>query len=235
MDIERWRCVSGSWLKIIALVSMLVDHWALVMLGDCKEAFVPLFTVGNTGVSWYFIMRGMVGRLAFPLFAFLVVEGYVHTRDVRKYALSLLAFAVVTIVPWNLLHHRALLWLGNQNVLFTLCLGVVCMYAIEHLRRERAMLVIITILVAEFFLRTDYGVVGIATIVLMYLLRANRLHQCLVLLCSFATRKFTFCAVFASIPIMLYNGKRGFIRGTLAKYLIYIFYPLHMLVLWLIA
>ncbi|MDO5447738.1 MAG: TraX family protein [Prevotellaceae bacterium] len=229
------QCLSGSWIKIIALVSMFVDHYAHILLSDCKEAFAPLFSIGNTDVTLYFIMRTVIGRLAFPLFAFLVVEGYVHTKNVRKYVLSLLTFAVISIVPWNMMHHRPMLWLGSQNVLFTLCLGVVCLYAIEHLRYEKSILVVFSILVAEFFWRTDYGVVGVAIIVIMSLLRARRMYQCLALFCSFATRKFSFCSVFASIPIMLYNGKRGFIHGTLSKYLIYIFYPLHILILCMLA
>ena len=217
------------------MVCMLIDHTALILLSDCKEAFVPFFSIGNTGISLYFIMRAVIGRISFPLFAFLAVEGYVHTKNIRKYILSLFVFAVISVVPWNMMHHMPFWQFWHQNVLFTLGLGIVCLYAIDHFRYGKASLIILSILIVEFFWKTDYDMVGIATIVLMYLLRTRRMYQSLVLFCAFTTRKFSFCAVLASIPIMLYNGKRGFIHGTIAKYIMYVFYPLHILILCLMA
>ena len=85
MVLHQWKGLSGSSLKVIALVSMTVDHIAYYLM--------------EHGTLLYELMR-MVGRMAFPIFAFLLVEGYTHTRSRGKYALNLLIFALISEVPW---------------------------------------------------------------------------------------------------------------------------------------
>ena len=89
-DCLRLGSLSGSSLKVIAIVSMTIDHLGLYMLGGEDAA---------SGSVTYHLMR-MVGRLAFPIFAFLLVEGYVHTRDIRKYMMNLFVAAVISDIPW---------------------------------------------------------------------------------------------------------------------------------------
>ena len=89
MILVQGKGFSGSALKVIALVSMTLDHIAYYLM-DKSIAYDAMRTVG---------------RMAFPIFAFLLVEGYVHTRSVRKYALSLFIFALVSEIPWWLLNH----------------------------------------------------------------------------------------------------------------------------------
>lgn len=85
MVLEQWKGLSGSALKAIALVSMTVDHIAYYLMEHG---------------TWTYDMMRTVGRMAFPIFAFLLVEGYDHTRSTRKYTLSLLAFALISEIPW---------------------------------------------------------------------------------------------------------------------------------------
>ena len=105
MVLEQWKGLSGSALKAIALVSMTVDHIAYYLMEHG---------------TWTYDMMRTVGRMAFPIFAFLLVEGYGHTRSTRKYALSLLAFALISEIPWWLLNHD-----NTHNVFFTLLLGLI--------------------------------------------------------------------------------------------------------------
>ena len=92
--------LSGSWLKIIAMLSMTIDHVAYYY--GCSNPYL------------YELMR-TVGRIAFPTFAFLLAEGFVYSRNRQKYMLSLFAFALVSEIPWLMLNHD-----GSHNVLFTL-------------------------------------------------------------------------------------------------------------------
>lgn len=116
MVLEQWKGLSGSALKVIALVSMTVDHIAYYLMGH------------NT---WTYDMMRTVGRMAFPIFAFLLVEGYGHTRSTRKYALSLLAFALISEIPWWLLNHD-----NTHNVFFTLLLGLIVIEGINKLGKS---------------------------------------------------------------------------------------------------
>ena len=125
---ERWRVLSGSWLKIIAMVSMVIDHVALHLLRFYPDYTVALFSVGSKQVSWYFLMR-CIGRLAFPLFAFLLVEGFLHTHDRMKYGRNLLLFALLSEIPFDLAH-QGCLFAPKQNVFFTLFLGFLALHAV---------------------------------------------------------------------------------------------------------
>lgn len=108
--------LSGSWLKVIAILSMTIDHIA--------------YYYGVSNLYVYELMR-TVGRIAFPTFAFLLAEGYVHTRNRQRYMLSLFTFAVLSEIPWFLLNHD-----NSHNVLFTLLAGVIGMYIIETRDRK---------------------------------------------------------------------------------------------------
>ena len=94
---ERWHVLSGSGLKVIAMVAMLIDHVAMVILRYDPAFTEPLITMGRHSITWYYLLRS-VGRLAFPIFCFLLVEGFRHTRDKGRYALNLLIFALIIIV-----------------------------------------------------------------------------------------------------------------------------------------
>lgn len=188
----------------------------------------------------YGVMR-CFGRIAFPVFALLVAEGYAHTRNRMRYFLSLLAFATVSEVPWCLLNGED----GTHNVMFTLALSVATMAAFDRLKEHKAVAFTFILLAAvtSAILGLDYGWRGILMIFLFHLFgnlhccqRTDRQSRRLLQLA------FTFPlmmhygiigALLACAVIVLYNGTRGFIHGSLAKYGFYIFYPTHMFLLWL--
>lgn len=223
------KILSGSMIKLIAITAMAIDHTAHFLLYYQEALREPLFMFHNRTVTWYFLLR-CVGRLAFPIFAFLIVEGFVHTSNRRRYGWSLLICALVSEIPWMLLHDFQL---TSHNVMFTLLLGFLGMYVIEQYRHNwsKAGLILIGMFIVAFFFRADYGSSGFAFIIMLYALRRHLALQALVGCCMLPMK---WVPGLAFIPISMYNGRRGFIRGTLAKYLFYAFYPLHLFFIWLI-
>ena len=215
--------LSGSALKIIAVLSMVTDHCAYYLLDESSVA--------------YEVMR-CFGRIAFPVFAFLVAEGFAHTRNRMRYFLSLLLFAVIIEVPWYLLNGAD----GTHNVMFTLVLGVLALAAFERLREHRILCCCSILLTAWLaaWLGTDYEWRGVLMIVVFYLLGMVKnmpvtLRRMLQLLFAFPLMMHYGItgALFACVVIFLYDGTRGFIHGNVAKYGFYAFYPAHLFLLWL--
>lgn len=219
--------LSGSALKVIAVLSMVADHSAYYFLEENTVAYG---------------MLRCFGRIAFPVFALLVAEGYAYTRNRMRYFLSLLAFAIVSEVPWYLLNGAD----GTHNVMFTLALGVAAKAAFDRLNEHKNVSLILVLFTALFagLLGMDYGWRGILMIFLFHLFRSlynrQRSNSPSVRLLQLA---FTFPftahygitgALLACSVIFLYDGTRGFIKGNLAKYGFYAFYPLHLIVIWLL-
>ena len=221
--------LTGSTLKLLAVLSMVVDHVAVFLLRD-NEAFQQvLCAVGNREITPYFLMRAF-GRLAFPIFAFLVVEGFVHTRDRFKYGRNLLFFAFISELPWNLIY--ASTWhYPTQNVFFTLFLGYMGLCCISYWKEESVKKVVglLLLLAVSYKLRADYGYRGFAFILMLYALRGSLLLKSVIGCCMLPG---AWMPGLAFIPIAFYDGRRGFIRGNFAKYWFYAFYPTHLLILY---
>lgn len=227
----NYRILSGSWLKLIAVVCMLIDHLAAFYLFKLPVMHTELFMLGHHAVTPLLMMR-LVGRLAFPIFAFLIVEGFLHTRSRVRYGRNLLIFALLSELPWNLIHSGT--WhYPSQNVFFTLLLGYLGLCALEYFKDDsrRLLASLLGLLVASVLMRADYGCSGYGFILLLYVLRENRILQAIIGSCVLGSR---WIAGLAFIPINMYNGERGFVKGPVAKYLFYLFYPLHLLVIYLL-
>lgn len=205
--------LSGSALKIIALVSMLTDHSAYYLL--------------EHETTLYEAMRSF-GRIAFPVFAFLIAEGFSHTQNRLRYFLTLLGFAVASEVPWLLLNGAD----GTHNVMFTLALGVGALAIFEKYHQRKFVCFCMIALIAIFAtcLGTDYEWRGISLIVICYMMRE---HRPLLLLFMLPLMIYygIVGAIMAAIVLSLYDGTRGFIQGSTAKYGFYAFYPVHLFLL----
>ena len=227
------QVLSGSVLKLIAVITMLIDHTAAHL-----KAYVPflrnkLFTlslplISSRTITPYFIMRG-IGRTAFPLFCFLLVEGWKHTSNRFRYGLSLLICAFLSEFPFDVVHGSVPY--NRQNVFFTLFFGFIALCIYDRYREKFALrgLLLVALFVFAFFFAADYRIAGVAFILLIYVAQADILVVgfigCVVLqITSFP----------AYILMALYNFKRGFVKGPVLKYAFYLFYPVHLLVLWLI-
>lgn len=219
VNISRYQRLDGTVLKLIACLSMFIDHLGAVCFS------------GMMGFR-------IIGRLAFPIYCFLLVEGAVHTRNMKKYILRMGIFALISEVPFDLAFYHRLVYTGHQNVFFTLGLGLLAIWFLEHPIEQLdipdvlyKLLVIIAVgLIAEFF-NMDYGFTGIAVICVFYYLRGQpQLKYPIAAILLAAMGGVEVYAVLALIPILLYNGQRG--RQTKAmQYGFYIFYPAHLLLI----
>lgn len=228
---ERSRGLDGGALKCIAAALMLTDHVGAILLPE-----VPVLRC--------------VGRLAFPIFAFFIAEGYAHTRDFGRYFRRLAILAVVSEIPFNL-ENGAVFDPARQNVLFTFCLALLTLRGLEALGRERGFgrwagcgLVLAAGFAAGEPLRTDYGGWGVVTVALLYLCRDGRFARLWLLLAMAAVNglgmgsltmpvfggemPIQLFAVAALPVIWLYNGQAG-PKGLRRAF--YVFYPAHLLVL----
>ena len=228
---NKIKFLSGSSLKVIAVVTMLIDHVA-VAFHDVRFIGAPFFSLGSNQISIYFIMRS-IGRLAFPLFCFLIAEGYCHSKDRLKYGRNLLIFAVISEIPFDLFLTGQVVSLERQNVYFVLALGLLSLLVIEsEWRNIYKALFFAATFAATILLHIDYGINGVLLIVLFYMLRDNALLKTIL---SFPFLSGGFAAFCALVPINMYNGERGFIKGKAAKYFFYAFYPAHLLLLFIIG
>ena len=214
--------MSGTALKWIAVISMLIDHTAEVLMNHNAALTDPIWA------QIYMLMRG-IGRIAFPIYAFLLVEGFLHTRDVKKYLTRMFLFAVVSEIPFDLaVFHMPFYW-GYQNVFFTLFLGLLALAGIRWGEKNglwKQALALIMCVGAAKLINCDYGAFGVFFIVLLYMTRYDKKNQTVLGALSLV---WELPGILAFIPIRLYNGTRGRCGN---KYFFYAFYPAHLLVLW---
>lgn len=245
MTEKKWQFINTFWLKLLAIVVMTVDHFAVatgIVYIEEKEVY---YLSGFMTIENYELLRE-IGRIAFPIFCYSIVEGFFYTKDVLKYSLRLLVFAFISQVPFSLvLYGKPFLKGGDINVYFTLFLGLVAItfldYYCNQFKNEEipgistlAPGIIIAFLAAALgeFLHTDYGALGVMFIILFYIFRRKPvlIGIGLFVLIWFFSSKTELYALIALIPILLHNGKKG--PGL--KYFFYLYYPLHLTALYLL-
>lgn len=222
--------LNAAVLKWIAIVTMAIDHVGAVIL----EAYVlnawggsPLgsrFADQWQEIYQFDLLLRNIGRVAFPIFCFLLVEGFVHTRNVQRYAISLGIFALISEIPFDLSLHIMPCYWSHQNVYVTLLLGLLTLCAIhrwEKMPLLRIAAAVIGAALAEL-LHVDYGAFGVLLIVVLYVLRRRRLVQCIAgaVCCAWEHT-----AVLAFLLLYFYDGT----RGKQPKWFFYWFYPVHLL------
>lgn len=228
-QIKPFGGISGSTLKLIAVISMLIDHTGATVFRTVMRSNAVLSS-GNARL-WQHIYSASrdIGRIAFPIFCFLIVEGFLHTHNPRKYAGRLFLFALISEIPFDIALKGAWFYPDKQNVYFTLLLGLLVLMALSGFREHpwAAPFIIAAGMYGAHLLQTDYSYKGVFLIVILYLLRFTRLYQCIG---GAAATVWELPAPIAFIPVWLYNGK----RGLRMKYFFYWFYPVHLMVLYVI-
>ena len=239
----RFRGLSSFSLHLLGMIFMLCDHmWA---------GFFP-------AQEWL----TCIGRMAFPIFSFMIVEGYFHTSDVRKYMRRMLVFAVISEIPFNLFYASSFIYPFHQNVLWTFTIALFFIILIERAKASKKWrLICLTSVMAVsvgFLLGTvtmvDYYGAGVLTVLTFYFFRGKK-WQCFVgqLVCMAILNIHVLggyyysvpvagyeleipqqgFALLSLIPIWLYNGRRGH-HSKVFQYICYAFYPVHMLVIYFI-
>ena len=223
-------------LKIIACFTMFIDHVGYIVFD------------GHS--SWF----NYVGRLAFPIFAFQISEGYIHTHDVKKYLLRLILFAFISQIPFLLFHSIINNELG-LNVIFTLFLGLVAIIIYDKYNKFVGVFSAIIFGIIAHFLNSDYSFYGVGITFLFYVFNKNKcllaisfiiatLMQYSYLILGYYNYGFEFlknvfiiylpyfiCTIFSIIIILCYNKKK--VPST--KYFFYLFYPLHMILIYILS
>lgn len=235
MELSTWASherkfsgISGSTLKFIAIASMLIDHIGAAVLekGLLVSRLVRSDAVlYDRLISLDRILRA-IGRPAFPIFCFLLVEGFLHTRDSKKYALRLFLFALISEIPFDMAIYGTPVNWNMQNVFFTLLIGLLVMMACTYSSKNVWIqsLIFALGLGAGYLLHTDYGFKGVLLIEILYFFRYDRKPQCIAGAIAFS---WEMTAPLAFLPILAYNGQ----RGLSLKYFFYLFYPVHLLLL----
>lgn len=239
---NRRRGLTGNQLKVLGIVAILVDNMgAVVIQGGILHAADRTLYQGivatQSGHVW--IIAGQVcrylGRLAFPIFAYLVAEEFVRTRNRGRYALRMMLFAVLSEVPFDLAVYGTVFYPYYQNMLFTLFFGIMVIMVMEYTRNLGLQFAALGVGCAvSWVFQADYNIIGVLLIAAMYWFRHNDIAQLAVgvVLCAVESVSYYCVSALAFVPIVLYNGRRGAFQ---LKYLFYVFYPAHLLVLYGLA
>lgn len=210
--------MSSLILKMIALITMIIDHYGAIFHDNI-------------------ILYRIIGRIAFPIYCFLLIEGYMHTSDVKKYAKRLLVFAFISEIPFDLAFWGGPYW-HHQNIFFTLFIGLVAVHMInsnENGNFKNIFIILAAGMLAEL-LSTDYGFIGIIYIITFYYTQKNNLlfgllPTAAILLTGMGSIQ---QYALAALPILyFYNGKPG-LKNKLLQIGFYVAYPLHLLIFYLV-
>lgn len=264
----------ANFLKIFAALTMLIDHAAITLVYAKMAAYPEYVTLVFSGetiaeevaatipaeflslYSMYRVMR-LVGRIAFPIFAFLLFEGFMHTSNHKRYLLRVGLCALLAEIPFNLIVTTAapvyrltgvetsLLYPNYQNTVFTLFLALLMLCAMKWLEPSEdlpktafvrwlgQLACVLAACVISVVARLDYSYICILFVTVLYFFRYNKKMQIIFGCLIFLVTNTDIAALLAFVPIAMYNGY--IIRSKKFKYFFYIFYPAHLLVLYLIS
>ncbi len=239
MKMKSIRKLNRVQIKYIAIAAILLDHLAAFLLSP--EKYPGLIVL-------YIIMR-TIGRVAAPVMFYFLVEGFTHTSSKRNYCLRLLSFAILSQIPYSLLRYGSVAS-GDLNVMFTLLFSFLMLMVVEKTSKQiiKGMAVFLFIFTSVF---SDWGLIGPLMTWLFYVNRSDRKQQVrdyllIVGIQLFSAVLFIICntqswyegicqlGTFLVIPLLLaYNGESGN-KTFINKWLFYVFYPLHLMLIWLV-
>ena len=208
-----YRVFTSSSLKLIAVITMLIDHFGATVM---SQAILKLPAVKadadlyHNMLILYRLIR-YIGRVAFPIYCFLLVEGFIHTHSKMKYLLRLGIFVLISEIPFDYAIYNHWFSPDKQNVFFTLFFGMLVMVLVDRFRNDWLQFLIMA--------------VGVYLICTLFLVRYARPIQCLA---GALIMQYELTAPLAFVPILLYNGEKGNLK---MKYFFYWFYPVHLLLL----
>lgn len=219
--------MTASALKIIAMAGMIIDHVGAVFFPG-----IPLLRI--------------IGRVSFPIFCFLITEGYKKTSNIHKYMIRLLLCGFLSEIPFDMVFYGRIA-LEHQNVLFTLLAGIAAVYALDKMKNAQALVIVLVLALGAQCLGTDYGAYGVLLIVLFYMAGENVCYPLLKknimdekmdvrrtilvavptvyqLIGAYGIQRFS---AVSTLFIAAYNGKKGKFPGRI----FYLFYPVHLIVI----
>lgn len=232
---KKERFIHQEVLKVIACVTMLIDHFAAGVLPYMDVPYIE---------EIYYACR-IIGRIAFPIYCFLLVEGMRHTRNAGKYILRLAIGILLAELPFDMLFLGEFTWM-YQNVMVTLTLGAIMLLCMQKTEKKwLKLLMVLPFAVAADLTKSDYYGWGIAMIAVFALFEKFPLQFLGVAVLSLLMDSVWFqilgvsisvewFAVLAMLPIGLYSGRK-LTRNRAIQWGFYLFYSLHLSILWLVV
>ena len=219
--------ISADTLKWIAMITMFIDHVGAVVL-----EYIPQIELSSVTLAYYLLRY--IGRLAFPIYSFLLVEGYFHTRNQMRYLRDLMIFGAISEIPFEICFMTEV-GTGFHNIYWTLALGLGVMMALDYVKKNRyanntwinLIIMIVGAFIAEY-IGCDYGAIGILLIFILYQTRDDRAKQSIF---GGIAMLYQVTAPIAFVLTFFYNGERKIKKY---KYAFYAFYPVHLILLYLI-
>ena len=232
---DRKSGLSQEGLKLIACISMLIDHFGVSIVRQLNTPWM---------IDLYYVCR-IIGRFAFPIYCFLLVEGMRRTRNPGKYILRLAIGILLAELPFDLLFEGGFTW-GYQSVMVTLTLGAMMLLCMQKTDKKwLKILLAVPFAILARLAKCDYGSGGIVMIavfalfdrlaiqtVALWLVNRELLPTAAVRIFGLVIR-IQLLALLAQIPIGLYNGRK-LSHSKALQWGFYLFYPVHLLVLWMI-
>jgi len=240
---------------VYAKLAKYPEYLNLIFSGEATQEQIAALPADYVSLHSAYIIMRMVGRIAFPLFAFLLFEGFMHTSDYKRYLIRVGICALVAEIPFNLIVTQASVTFDRpnvstsvfypqyQNTIFTFVLALLMLYGMKRFEADEMnpkaafkqwvmqLLCVVAACVLSVLLKTDYSYIGILFIAMLYFFRTNKKMQILFGCIIFLQVDIAY--LFAFVPIAMYNGH--IIRSKKFKYFFYIFYPAHLLVLYLLS
>ncbi len=232
---------TGNQLKMIALIFMLCEYIGYVLIENGvlygqNPAYWNMALETVKGQRWFLAARVLraIGRLSFPIFAFMVTEGVIHTGNLKKYLVRLFIFAIISEIPFDLAVKGVIYDPGYQNVLFTLFIGALstsCLIKFKRLNLILRLILVMLFCYMAYYIRSDYGAIGVGMISLMFLVREDRNVQIILgaVLAAAESVDYVCISALAFVFIYFYNGRKGELK---MKLFFYLAYPLMLLIFW---
>lgn len=233
---DRKSGLSQEGLKLIACISMLIDHFGVSIVRQLNTPWM---------IDLYYVCR-IIGRFAFPIYCFLLVEGMRHTRNPGKYILRLAIGILLAELPFDLLFEGGFTW-GYQSVMVTLTLGAMMLLCMQKTAEKvLQLLLIVPFAILAELCKCDGGAGGIVMIAIFAIFDQLSLQAAALFLVNWQMIPSVTVTVFgvvviiqliavvAMVPISLYSGRK-LSHSKALQWGFYLFYPLHLLILWMIV
>ncbi|EGC84928.1 TraX family protein [Anaerococcus hydrogenalis] len=224
-QIQKKFQINGAVLKYIAFISMFIDHFNKAIITPYLNYQQPLVAIST--------IFDIIGRIAFPIFAFMIVEGFYKTKSRGKYLRNLLIFAIISEIPYDMFQSKVFINNRSQNIMWALALGLLTLIIVDKLKekiKNKYTWLILSILIVGInaiiatLLSFDYDYYSIIIIFILYLFYDKRLVGSLI---SYLVIIKEVYAILGFAVINFYNGE----KGRQNKLFNYLFYPIHLLIL----
>lgn len=227
-NLQKIQILNGTKLKYIAFISMFIDHFNNAILSTNLDGQGLLLFVSN--------IFSIIGRIAFPIFIFFIVEGFFHTSSKKNYLVNLLIFAIISEIPFDMFTSKVIFNPYWNNMIFTLALCLITIWIIDSIKNHinnqiiwylSSIVIVILFGLLAMFLSLDYDYHAIILAYIFYIFYDKHIIGSTLGYITIIKEFYSFLGFFL---ILTYNGQRGHQK----KWLNYFFYPLHLLILGLL-